>query len=308
MVKKIDIAISASILAYGLGCSVHDLKNRLFEQFDSEPPQPEELELLFYYDIYSEAKSLGMHPYDTPAAIRLIMMHEYLSTHCFLAEDNPDLFDELYVGSGIGDTKYINELLSDHLDIPIRHHESLTDNCDGMNSRKIINMDELITSLYQLCIQEIEQINNYEQLSEDGKFEALIFMSSIILDPEFYFELPFSEILDEFLATMNNYAIENGIKIDISNLAKFIRERQLFYFIEVAKTRNPDYVLKEVFATLFERPLLSELEFIINNLDNSLLSENKLPKSVMVDFTKYLKSEVIHFVKSEVKLILSKYK
>ncbi len=41
MVKKIDIAISASILAYGLGCSVHDLKNRMFEQFDSEPPQPE---------------------------------------------------------------------------------------------------------------------------------------------------------------------------------------------------------------------------------------------------------------------------
>ncbi len=308
MVKKKDIAFSASVLAYGLGCSVHDLKNRLFEQFDSEPPQPEELELLFYYKIYSEATSWGMHPYDTPAAIRLIMMHEYLSIHCYLARDNPDLFDEFYVGSGIGDTKYINELITDHLDIPDRSHGSFTDDCNEMSSKIFINIDELITSLYQLCQQGIDKINKYEQLSKDGEFEALIFMSSITLDPELFFEVPFTEIRHKFLERIKNYLIEKGINTDASTLHEFIHGRQMFYFIEAARAQYPEYLLNEVFATFYEGPLLSKRDRIANNLDRTLISESERHKPVMVDFTNYLKSEVIHPVKSEVENILSRYK
>ncbi len=301
MVKRNEIAFSAAILAYELGCSVYDLRRILFEKFESEPFPQEKLELLFYEIQFSA------DPCNTPSGIMLIMMRDYLSKHHYLAKENPDLFDQFFLGYGVGDIMKINEFF-DQLDISQRYSECLVDDKDEINHRKIINIDELITSLYHLCNQGVEKINKNKELSKDGKFEALLFVSSIIMEPELYYDAPFIEIRDRFQSTMINYAIENGIHIDIAKLPEFIFSSQQSYFIIMLnKTHNSDYVLNKVFARLYESPVLSGRDFILNNIGRTLLSKDETYKSVMIDFTNFLMNEVVCLIKSEVKPIISKY-
>ncbi|MFZ7132863.1 MAG: hypothetical protein ACOWWR_10935, partial [Eubacteriales bacterium] len=66
--KKNDIAFSAAILAYELGCSVHNLKERLLEQFESESSPQEKLKMLSWNMLF-DAFSFSMHPDDTPSGI-----------------------------------------------------------------------------------------------------------------------------------------------------------------------------------------------------------------------------------------------
>lgn len=114
------------LLALKIGCSVEELKMKVFEKFDTQELSVNEFESL---RLKQEPKKLvhavgyNMHPDDTPAAIMIEMMLEYMvilqsrkktdeQMIAELASDYDDLFFQVMSALGSGDMKKYKDLIT----------------------------------------------------------------------------------------------------------------------------------------------------------------------------------------------------
>lgn len=322
MANELDRNKSRIILASRMGCTVHDLKKSVFDKFISFPVSREEMQRLV--EKYSAAKRdqgilYDMHPDDTPAGLMVDMMKEFISAHTptrktesqffmEVAKKDPDLIAELILASGRGDTARIEELLSDKPGFLEAFVESMPDNEIGFNSNALLDEGEFITKLYRTALDTIEIIDRNRKLSNDGKFEALLFITTIIFLRKDDIAVQFDLLKESFVENIKNYIVKNKIRLDTSSQIKFISDRFLFFSMEVFRARNSKYILDKAFVALYEAPLSIRHEFNpISNSHLNLLSSFNLDLSRMVEFTTFIKNNVIQYVNSRINDLISEY-
>lgn len=141
MANEKDKIRSRAILAAKMDCSVHDLKERIFKEFDSVDTSIEGFERLImkYTDTkYEHAIRYNVLPDDTPAALMVEIIQEYVAilktrqksgnqTFIEMAMNDPGLLGELIEASENGDFKRVEELVKKHPEILNKFIESIDD-------------------------------------------------------------------------------------------------------------------------------------------------------------------------------------
>ena len=126
MVNEKDRVQSTRILASNIGCSPEDLKQKTFEKFASVDISSEEFESMADKHRISKqihASMYNMHPDDTPAAIMIELIEEYvvfLKSHkksderifIEMAKQNPELLAQIVSALSSGDMKRYRDLIA----------------------------------------------------------------------------------------------------------------------------------------------------------------------------------------------------
>ena len=135
---------SKTILAIKVGCSVQNLKEKVFEQFDSlDVPVDEFKNLITKHTLTKSEHALKykMHPDDTPAAIMIEMLEEYIillksrkktDNQIFreMATDNPDIMTQIISALATGDMQLYNDLMTKNPEFLDKFIEKMADNED----------------------------------------------------------------------------------------------------------------------------------------------------------------------------------
>lgn len=196
MLNEANRTRSRKILAHKIGCTVIDLKQSVFEKFNSTGASLEEIERLVKKHSISKkfhAVLYRMSPDDTPAALMIEMLNEYLSlrktekesnnpTITELVMDDVDLIAELTIASGEGNQKRINELIKDYPDFFDKFAKTLSESISPQVKLEKSDLEiqaekeilDLISSLAYLLHDK-----KYER-DEPMYLEAWIFTSVII--------------------------------------------------------------------------------------------------------------------------------
>lgn len=116
---------SKCILALKLGCLPEEVKNKIFEKFDSHDIGIQEFEnLKIKHESGKESQALkyNMHPDDTPAGLFVEMIQEYINNlerkkksddliFKELATENEELMSQVLNAIGSGDKELLSELM-----------------------------------------------------------------------------------------------------------------------------------------------------------------------------------------------------
>jgi hypothetical protein len=126
IINEKDRFQSKTILASKVGCSVQNLKENVFKQFDSVHSSIDEVQKLITKHNLTKVEHAiiyNIHPNDTPAAVMIEMLEEYIlilkyrkktDNQIFreMATIDPDLMTQILVALSTGETERYNELIA----------------------------------------------------------------------------------------------------------------------------------------------------------------------------------------------------
>jgi len=136
--------------------------------------------------------------------------------------------------------------------------------------------NDLIPNLFSLAIKSIDLMDNYKKLSKVGRFEALLFNTSIVLNTyRSNRPITYSLVQDGYFDKLNSYILTNRINADIEDLSEYINNRFVFYAEELNNISTPNYIPGKVFNAFYGEPFCKEPEFNFD-LPNMILFGFKL--------------------------------
>jgi hypothetical protein len=116
--------------------------------------------------------------------------------------------------------------------------------------------------LFLLAIEGTEIMHNFKYLTNNGKFEVLLFNTEIVLDT-YRCNKPNSsgQVQKEYFEYFEEYIIRNRIDRELEDLQRFINNRFIFYADELNKIFTPTYIPGKIYNAFFEGTLCLTPEF-----------------------------------------------
>lgn len=112
------------------------------------------------------------------------------------------------------------------------------------------------SKLFYVATSGIDLINNFKKLSNNGKFEVLLFNSEIVLET-YRSNKPnnFSWVREEYFKYFEDYITQNSIGDDLDDISSFINSRFILYASELNKIFSPNYIPGKIYNAFFDEAL-----------------------------------------------------
>jgi len=143
------------------------------------------------------------------------------------------------------------------------------------------------SQLFFLAVKGIELMQNFKFLSNNGKFEVLLFNSEIALDT-FRSNKPdyLNHVQNKYFEYLEDYIRNNNISGELSDIEGFINNRFVFYANELNKIFSPTYIPGAIYNAFYETPFCLKPEF---NFDIPNMILFSIP---LKNMAKYVNNEV----------------
>lgn len=122
------------------------------------------------------------------------------------------------------------------------------------------------TRLLMVAMSGIVELKQFQELSDAGKFEVILFNSTIIL-PEYHRKYPdrYRETEEEYFRALVKQAETYGISLELDELVDFINQRFRLYTKEFNKLLDSKtYFPGLIYSGFYEQPLAEEPEISLD--------------------------------------------